>query len=54
MMLSPRKAYISPQMQTADLSTFSGQPSDRLKAQFAGLSPSEAARLFSELMHEQA
>lgn len=53
MMLSPRKHYVTPTMQSERFD-HSGEPMCAdTKAAFDGLSPAQAAKLFGDLMKAQ-
>lgn len=52
-MLSPRKHYVTPEMRSADMGSVAGPFGGNVKADFEGLSPQEAARLFSDLIKAQ-
>lgn len=54
MMLSPRRPYVAPKMERATFESELVSADGAIEANFSGLSPSEAARLFSDLIAAQS
>ncbi len=53
MMLSPRLPYVSPKMRCNALDDTSNRDAGNQTANFEGLHPADAAKLFSELISAQ-